>query len=257
MATLLVSDPHLGSELSRAEELLAFLQDEWANQRFTRLILVGDIFADADFSRLSAAHFALLAFLRELTERGAEVVWVFGNHDAFITKILPPMLGIQVHEEYRWEWNGKKCVAIHGHQFDALIARNQFLSNLISFLFLEAQKIRFFRRYLALWLDRQHVRFARLSEKVAEGAIEYAMTHALDVVICGHTHEPMQRVTDGHDRMMRFFAGESDREIQYLNTGCWVGDVCSYVRVSDDEITLGTLRLPGSAAEKKRDAREK
>jgi UDP-2,3-diacylglucosamine pyrophosphatase LpxH len=45
--TLIVSDLHLGSEISRARDALRLLRRE----RFRRLILLGDIFSDLNFRR--------------------------------------------------------------------------------------------------------------------------------------------------------------------------------------------------------------
>ena len=47
--TLILSDLHLGAETSRAREATQVLK----NSRFRRLILLGDIFADLNFARLT------------------------------------------------------------------------------------------------------------------------------------------------------------------------------------------------------------
>jgi metallophosphoesterase superfamily enzyme len=47
--TLLVSDVHLGSEVSRARDALDLIQ----SLRYRRLILLGDIFSDLNFRRLN------------------------------------------------------------------------------------------------------------------------------------------------------------------------------------------------------------
>jgi len=49
--TVIISDLHLGSEVSQAGAALAFLQ----SIHFKRLILLGDIFADLNFRRLTFA----------------------------------------------------------------------------------------------------------------------------------------------------------------------------------------------------------
>src|SRR5271157_1175345 len=84
--TLIVSDVHLGSDLSLAADLLDLLQ----NSTFKRLILLGDIFADLNFSRLTKEHWRLISYLRKLSnpKRSIEVVWIEGNHDAGITQVM-------------------------------------------------------------------------------------------------------------------------------------------------------------------------
>ena len=50
--TLILSDLHLGSEISRAEQAARMLREN----RFRRLILLGDIFSDLNFGRLTKPH---------------------------------------------------------------------------------------------------------------------------------------------------------------------------------------------------------
>jgi len=77
--TLILSDLHLGSELSRARDARNLLE----NLSFKRLILLGDIFSDLNFRRLNKDHWKFLGCIRKLSnpKRGVEVVWVEGNHD--------------------------------------------------------------------------------------------------------------------------------------------------------------------------------
>jgi len=72
--TVIISDLHLGSEVSRAGDALEFLQAV----HFKRLILLGDIFADLNFSRLTKEHWKFLGHIRKLSnpKHEVEVVWV-------------------------------------------------------------------------------------------------------------------------------------------------------------------------------------
>ena len=76
--TLILSDVHLGAEISRACAATAMLKEN----SFRRLILLGDIFADLNFGRLKKEHWQFLGLIRKLSnpKRGIEVVWVEGNH---------------------------------------------------------------------------------------------------------------------------------------------------------------------------------
>lgn len=231
MSTLLVSDIHLGSHLSRAAALLAFLKKNLRRWRITRIILLGDVFSDLNFRRLSSDHFRLLNFLRKLShpKRGVEVVWVEGNHDVGLVNVMTHLVGIKAYEEYRWEWNGRKCLAIHGHQFDGIVSGRKWLAKLIGLLYLEAQKIPAIRHHLLVWLDLTASKWSRLTDVVAERAIEYARHHGDNLVFCGHTHIPHS--VDAGD-------------VSYFNTGCWVGPTCTYIRLTEDAIEQGTLESP-------------
>ena len=96
--TLILSDVHLGAETSRAREATRVLKEK----RFRRLILLGDIFADLNFGRLTKEHWKFLGFIRKVSnpKRGVEVVWVEGNHDTGLTDIMSHLVGVQVYQEY-------------------------------------------------------------------------------------------------------------------------------------------------------------
>ena len=111
--TLIVSDIHLGSSYSRVDELL-FILHSWKSER---LILLGDIFQSLNLKRFSPNQLELVSYIRKRAEE-SEVIWVEGNHDEGINKIVPFVLGIKVYKEFQWEYNGEKYLAIHGHQFD-------------------------------------------------------------------------------------------------------------------------------------------
>src|ERR1700681_5109531 len=135
--TLILSDLHLGSKISRAEQATRMLQEN----RFRRLILLGDIFSDLNFGRLTKPHWKFLSYIRKLSnpKRGVEVVWVEGNHDLGLTDVMSHLVGVKVYEEYTWDYDGKKHIAVHGHQFDRFIVNNIFLSHVGTFLHLLLQ----------------------------------------------------------------------------------------------------------------------
>src|ERR1700748_3272570 len=122
--TVIISDLQLGSEVSRAGDALAFLQ----SIGFKRLILLGDIFADLNFRRLTKEHWKFLGYIRKLSnpKHGVEVVWVEGNHDHGLTEVMSHLVGIPVYQEYAWTYADKRHLAIHGHQFDGFNGSNAF-----------------------------------------------------------------------------------------------------------------------------------
>ena len=120
--TLILSDLHLGADMSRAREALRVLREN----RFRRLILLGDIFADLNFGRLKKEHWKFLGFIRKLSnpKRNVEVVWVEGNHDHGLAEIMSHLVGVRVYHEYQWEYQGLRHLAVHGHQFDGFVVGN-------------------------------------------------------------------------------------------------------------------------------------
>src|SRR6516165_9620652 len=98
--TVIISDLHLGSEVSRAGDALAFLH----SVQFRRLILLGDMFADLNFGRLTKEHWKFLSYIRKLSnpKHDIEVVWVEGNHDHGLTEVMSHLVGVRVYQEYQW-----------------------------------------------------------------------------------------------------------------------------------------------------------
>lgn len=225
--TLIVSDLHLGLPASRPGDLLAMLE----RQRFNRLILLGDVFHDWSFRHLCSDTWRLLAHIRGLSHgREAEVVWVLGNHDRHLAQLVARLMGVETKESFRWQYAGRSFEALHGDRFDGFVSRYVRFAHAVSRAYAFAQ------RWLSTggeWpklLDRLHVGLSSLSEQVARGAHAYASEHALDVIVCGHTHRPGHRIFD--------LEGPGGRRIEYFNTGCWVERPASFVTVGAAGVAL-------------------
>ncbi len=214
--TIVISDLHLGSEVSRAREATRFVRDAV----FNRLVLLGDIFCDLNFRRLKKQHWQFLSLIRKLSnpKRGVEVVWVEGNHDRGLMEVMSHMVGVNVYQEYAWTFHGAKYLAIHGHQFDRFLVNNAVLSAAGEFAYMQIQKVDFRNSPIAHWLDRLNSRWLRLTPKVAHGALGLARARGADVVFCGHTHQA-------------FVAEENG--VRYVNTGCWIHDRLTYAAVDE------------------------
>jgi UDP-2,3-diacylglucosamine pyrophosphatase LpxH len=212
--TIILSDLHLGSEVSRASAALRMLK----SASFNRLILLGDIFSDLNFRRLKKEHWQFLGYIRKLSnpKRQIEVVWVEGNHDHGLSDVMSHLVGIRVYDEYAWEFNGKRHLAVHGHQFDRFLTRNLVLSSFLSALHLGLQKMSFGKRRMLGFLERFDTAWLRLSSKVARGAIAHARSRNADRVFCGHTHEALSLERDG---------------VEYYNSGSWTQDVPTYIAI--------------------------
>jgi UDP-2,3-diacylglucosamine pyrophosphatase LpxH len=219
--TLIISDLHLGSETSRAEDALEMLK----HMRFNQLILLGDIFCDLDFARLKKEHWHFLSHIRKLSnpKRRVKVVWVEGNHDKGLSNVLSHLMGVKVYEEYIWEYRGQRHMAIHGHQFDRFLVRNALLSGLGSFIYLVLQRIGSGRLGLVRLLDKLSTAWLRLSPNVKAGAVEHAKARAARVVYCGHTHEALSAEQDG---------------IRYYNSGSWTGSKATYLTVDEQGVHI-------------------
>jgi UDP-2,3-diacylglucosamine pyrophosphatase LpxH len=220
--TLILSDLHLGADMSRAREALHVLQEN----QYRRLILLGDIFADLNFGRLKKEHWKFLGFIRKLSnpKRNVEVVWVEGNHDHGLAEIMSHLVGVRVYQEYQWEYQGLRHTAVHGHQFDGFVVSNVHVSYYIgTLLYLQLQKWDSKNKTLTRFLDRLGTRWQRLSEKVALGALAHARHHQAARIFCGHTHAALHK---------------HERGIDYFNCGAWVDAQPTYITVGEGGVQI-------------------
>jgi len=219
--TLILSDLHLGAETSHAREATRVLKQN----RFQRLILLGDIFADLNFARLTKEHWKFLGYIRKLSnpKRNVEIVWVEGNHDHGLTDIMSHLVGVRVYQHYSWEYRGLRHVAIHGHQFDGFQVNRLRLSRLGTSLYLLLQKLDFKRKPVARLIDRLNTRWLRMSSKVAGGALAYAHHHGAERIFCGHTHEAVHVEKDG---------------VHYYNSGGWVDSKLTYLTIDEEGVRI-------------------
>lgn len=225
--TLIVSDLHLGSELSRASDAIRLLK----RLRFRRLILLGDIFSDLNFHRLKKQHWRFLSYIRKLSnpKRGVEVVWVEGNHDQGLANMMAHLVGVRVYHEYTWDTEGLRCLAIHGHQFDRFVSKNLFLSKAATLFHLNVQKLDLHNKLFSRMLDKLSTRWMRLTEKVASGALRHAKLKGADVVFCGHTHHALACELSG---------------VRYFNTGCWTHSRPTYITMLGGDIQIHEYQPP-------------
>jgi len=220
--TLILSDLHLGADMSRAREALQVLQQI----SYRRLILLGDIFADLNFGRLKKEHWKFLGYIRKLSnpKRHIEVVWVEGNHDHGLAEIMSHLVGVRVYQEYQWNYQGLRHIAVHGHQFDDFSVSNVHLSYWVgTLLYLQLQKWDSKNKVLTRFLDRLNTRWLRLSSKVAAGAIAHALHCKAARIFCGHTHAALHTSENG---------------IDYYNCGAWIDEHLTYITVGEDGVQI-------------------
>ena len=219
--TVILSDLHLGSEVSRAKAALQALK----GLSFRRLILLGDIFCDLNFRRLKKEHWQFLSYIRKLSnpKRGVEVVWVEGNHDYGLSEVMSHLVGVQVYQEYEWSYRGIRHLAIHGHQYDRFLVNNRVLSDVLTAFHYQMQKLAFGQKRIVGFLERFDTVWLRLSGKVAAGALAQGRARNVHRIFCGHTHEAMQLTLDG---------------VEYFNTGSWTQAKATYVTVHEEGVRI-------------------
>ncbi|MEK7181331.1 MAG: metallophosphoesterase family protein [Patescibacteria group bacterium] len=220
--TLIISDTHLGSEVSRAEKAFAVLK----KYKFRQLILLGDIFDDLNFNHLEKSHWELLSYIHEIADpkKKIKIVWVIGNHDILLQN-FSNFIGVEIVKKYIWKFKGEKYLAIHGHQFDSFLHKNPIISAIASFLYLVIQKLDSRKQTISRFIKRTSKGWLRLSAQVAKRAIFYARWNRAKYIFCGHTHKAMS---------------ETSGNINYWNSGCFTDVPSNYITISEDGVKIHT-----------------
>lgn len=215
---MILSDFHLGSIVSRGKEAAELIE----NYDFKKLILLGDIFENLNFNRLKKDDWKLLSLISRVSKK-RKVIWVEGNHDKGLSKILAALTGGKVYKIYRWRYQNKRYLAIHGHQFDNFLINNAFLSFFANQLYNFVQFVDFQDKRISRFIKRKSKGWLRLSKKVATRAIIFAKIQQVDYIFCGHTH-----------KSMRLRRGSTF----YYNSGCWTDIPSTYITVDGDSIQI-------------------
>jgi UDP-2,3-diacylglucosamine pyrophosphatase LpxH len=214
---IIISDLHLGAEMSQAKRAARLLSDLPATRH---LILAGDVLESSE-TRLKRQHWSVLSLLRQLSDV-TKLVWVKGNHDDDAESVAH-LVGAEFVDEFIFPSGDKDCLVIHGHQYDDFLDKHPITTAFADAAYLALQKM---DHRLAQMAKRSSKTFLRCCDKVKIGALTYANEKDCNVVICGHTHHA--EVLQGN--------------ISYYNTGCWVEQVCHYLTVKRGEVKLHEVR---------------
>ena len=215
---IVISDIHLGSDVSQAKLLTEFLE-KIENEKSTKcLILNGDFFDNMDFRRLKKYHWKVLSAIRNMSDH-IKVVLILGNHDG-PAEVLSHLLGMDFLEEYVFESGDKKILALHGDRFDSVITDRPILVYFADKIYKFIQKIdKSF--YLAKLAKKSSKTFLRNAEIIERKSTEYMKKIGCDMVCCGHVHYATAKPHTG-----------------YYNSGSWTELPCNYLVVKDGKIDL-------------------
>ena len=215
--SIFLSDLHLGLTGCRADAALAFLKATPSE----RLYLVGDIIDLWMMRRRMRWEPVYNKFLRHVlkrAQRGQQVVYLPGNHDADIAA-LNGLVNIQVTRQTIYDaLDGRRLLVTHGDEADAVVQAHPLLARLgahayDALIWLNAVGNRAralvglepwsFSRAVKASVKRATVYIGNFEQVLAERARAVG-AHG---VICGHIHQPAIRELDG---------------LAYLNCGDWI-----------------------------------
>ena len=191
--------------------LLFFLSNAW-----------GNFFATFKFD-LSTKSFLTKVISKILQlSNTTQIIWIRGNHDEFIQDFIGTHLGrIEIKEDYRltiqrWVENdvyrNENYYVFHGDVVDVFITKYKWLSNDFALTL---------NRWYNTYRKWRNLPYQSISQKIKGGvkaatnyindfettALSMAHKKGCNGVICGHIHQPEDRIIDGK---------------RYLNSGDWV-----------------------------------
>lgn len=219
---VILSDIHLGTYGCHAKELLAYLK----SVKPKILILNGDIIDGWAFSKryFPSAHMAVISELFKLMKKNTQIIYITGNHDEFLRKYTDVQMGnLLLTDKYLLDIDGKKHWIFHGDVFDNTTKGSAKIIAKIGgigydWLILLNRAINFvvnlFGRpkvSLSKKIKNSVKKAVKFIADFEEKAIELAIDNRYDYVICGHIHQPADRIA------------KNDRgSVHYLNSGDWI-----------------------------------
>lgn len=219
--SIFISDIHLGTKFSQAEQLLEFLKDTESDNLF----LVGDIidgWAIKRKFRWYQSHSDVVQKILRKARKGTNVYFITGNHDEFIRPFAPLLLGDSIEIKNEMEYtslNGDKYLITHGDFFDVITMSQKWLAVLGDYGYEFLLHLNFFiNKFCKLIKIKKKWSLSKYIKDNVKKSVSFInnyenilSTHAkrngFKGVICGHIHKAEIRQID---------------TVHYLNCGDWV-----------------------------------
>jgi UDP-2,3-diacylglucosamine pyrophosphatase LpxH len=205
---LFISDVHLGSKGSNANEVLTVLKQYQPDYLF----LVGDIIDGWLLKRKfrwPQSHTNVLRKILSYSKNGTKVIYIPGNHDEFMRDYDDLHFGnIEIHNEYVW----KDTYITHGDLYDGVV-QLKWLGMLGSIGYDLAISIDRtlkswgYKRSLSKYLKNKVKEAVKFMTSFEEEIVRQGIKHNCHTVMCGHIHHPDDKIING---------------VRYLNTGDWI-----------------------------------
>ncbi|MBK1853371.1 glycosyltransferase [Verrucomicrobiaceae bacterium 5K15] len=218
--TLFLSDIHLGTEASKAREVVDVLK----HTQCERIVLNGDIIDGWALKRggkWRSIHTRVVrTLLKKLEKEKVEIVYLRGNHDDFMTTFLPIALGkLKCVAEYIHETpKGDRYLVLHGDGFDSVSTGHKWIAVLGSIGYDALLNVNRVYNQYRKWRGKEYYSVSKAIKarvksavnfvgKYQEKLVELAEKRKCQGIICGHIHTPANEMIEG---------------VHYLNSGDWV-----------------------------------
>ena len=239
---VVISDVHLGTFGCHATELVQYLRSIQPET----LVLNGDIVDIWQFNKryFPQSHMQVIKEIFSLLSLGTKVVYITGNHDEIMRRYSDLTIGqLQLTDKWVLELDGKKIWIFHGDVFDRTTKGSaKIIAKLGGYGYDLLILINRFINHLLQLIEREKM---SLSKQVKNGvkkavswignfeqtAAELAIENGYEYVICGHIHQPQQRIIK-----------TEKGSVVYLNSGDWIEnltaleyDQCTWTIYQHDE----------------------
>ena len=223
---LVISDLHLGTYGSEADEVLAYLNTIDAD----KIVINGDFVDIMLFNKRfwPSSHMKVVKYFLDLISQGKEIYYVTGNHDELMRKFLNFRIqNFKILNQVVLDTNEGKVWIFHGDVFDFSI-QTEWLTKLAGFLY--DYMIMFnswINKKIMRPLGRKRLNLSKSIKANFKTAVQYfanfemkaakiAQKNGYKYVVCGHIHTPKIESFD--------INGE---EIIYMNSGDWLESLSS------------------------------
>ena len=234
--TVFLSDIHLGTPDSKANEVVEFLK----HIRCEKLVLNGDIidgWALRRGGKWSGRHSRCIRKILKMMERDdTDVIYLRGNHDDILERFLPLVFGrLKVGKEHiHTTPDGKRYLVIHGDGFDSVSTNHRWIASLGAVGYEFLLKVNRFYNHWRAWRGKEYFSLSKQVKARVKSAVSFvdryeellqdlARHKKCDGIICGHIHTP-------EDKMVG--------NIHYLNSGDWVESLTGIIEHHDGRMEL-------------------
>lgn len=210
MDTVILSDIHLGSSVSRVDDLTTFLN----NSSFDKLIINGDLLDHLNFKKYRRKHWKLLSFLQKIQPH-----IIIGNHDVDKdgSDLIIKSLFKNVSMDMEIDTQMGRYLILHGHVCDPLL-NYPLITETADHIYHLSHRV---SKRLARWLKKRSKKVGGLLDYLMKQAVDLALEEECVGSILGHTHHAEDI---------------SISKVHYLNSGCWTGtEAPTYIEIREDK----------------------
>lgn len=230
---VVISDVHLGTYGCNAKALNKYLK----SIKPKILILNGDIIDIWQFRKRywPQSHMKVVQRIFKFLSEDVQVYYLTGNHDEMLRRFTDFKMGkLEIINKLVLSIDGKRAWIFHGDVFDVTMQYSKWLAKLGAVGYDMLIYINAFINYLSKKMGKGKISLSKKIKNSVKSAVKYinsfeetaasiAIEKGYDYVLCGHIHQPSNRIISN-----------ANGQVNYLNSGDWIENLTA-LEYSDDE----------------------